>query len=333
MIVVLALISGGLLGFVLERGGLCFHSTWRGLFTRPRQTNLVKSYGLYLVLAIPILQVLIAADVINPWVAPLVWQANLLGGLVFGAGMVIASTCVTGIFYKFGHGMLGAGFAAVGWVIGDILVYRGPLEQLRQDLTDSPLLRDGETATATNVVGWVGVVVVVAVVIATAVVLYQRRPTEDALTTKRDEPWTWVPLGLALVVVATLGWLLVTLDDGNYSFGTSGVPTRVWDRLRGMEATGESWWIPLALIATVPGAFIAAKMSSALWVRGETPSRYAQLAVGGLTMGIGAGIAGGCNLGHSLVGVPLLSLGSIASTLAMIGGVYVGANAIKLASR
>ena len=40
-------------------------------------------------------------------------------------------------------------------------------------------------------------------------------------------------------------------------------------------------------------------------------------------MGIGAGIAGGCNLGHSLIGVPLLSLGSIATTLSMALGVFI----------
>ena len=34
-------------------------------------------------------------------------------------------------------------------------------------------------------------------------------------------------------------------------------------------------------------------------------------------MGIGAALAGGCNLGHSMVGVPLLSMGSIVTTLAM----------------
>ena len=51
--------------------------------------------------------------------------------------------------------------------------------------------------------------------------------------------------------------------------------------------------------------------------------RYVELGVGGLLMGIGAGIAGGCNLGHSLVGVPLLSLGSITSTLAMAAGVFI----------
>ncbi len=49
-----------------------------------------------------------------------------------------------------------------------------------------------------------------------------------------------------------------------------------------------------------------------------------ELGAGGLLMGIGGAISGGCNLGHSLVGVPLLSLGSITGTLAMILGVFIG---------
>ena len=38
---------------------------------------------------------------------------------------------------------------------------------------------------------------------------------------------------------------------------------------------------------------------------------------------IGAGLAGGCNLGHSLVGVPLLSMGSIVTTVSMFAGVWL----------
>ena len=63
--------------------------------------------------------------------------------------------------------------------------------------------------------------------------------------------------------------------------------------------------------------------SSTFWARGESLPRYAQLGAGGLLMGVGAGIAGGCNLGHSMVGVPLLSMGSIVTTLAMGTGVFV----------
>ena len=58
--------------------------------------------------------------------------------------------------------------------------------------------------------------------------------------------------------------------------------------------------------------------------------RYTQLAAGGLLMGVGAGISGGCNLGHSLVGVPLLSLGSMTTTVAMLLGVFLTDRAIGL---
>jgi len=71
------------------------------------------------------------------------------------------------------------------------------------------------------------------------------------------------------------------------------------------------------------GAFIAARRSGTLWIRGEMPRRYLELAAGGFFMGVGAAIAGGCNLGHALVGVPLLSLGSITTILAMGTGVFL----------
>lgn len=89
--------------------------------------------------------------------------------------------------------------------------------------------------------------------------------------------------------------------------------------------------MPLTLISLVPGAFLAARLSGTLWVRGETMRRYLELAAGGFLMGVGAAISGGCNLGHSLVGVPLLSLGSISTTLAMAAGVFLASRVIKTA--
>jgi uncharacterized membrane protein YedE/YeeE len=49
-------------------------------------------------------------------------------------------------------------------------------------------------------------------------------------------------------------------------------------------------------------------------------------------MGVGAAFAGGCNLGHSLIGVPLLSIGSIITTIAMAAGVFLAHQATRLIS-
>ena len=125
---------------------------------------------------------------------------------------------------------------------------------------------------------------------------------------------------------SSFAWLLARVGGSDYTYGTSGVPSGL---VSAIVDGGGPIWIPLALISILPGAYLAARRSGTLWIRDETARRYGELAVGGLFMGIGAGIAGGCNLGHSLVGVPLLSLGSMATTIAMIAGVFVADRIVK----
>ena len=316
MTIPLALAAGLALGYLLERGDFCFHSTLRGLVRRPPQLNLVRAYLLTLLIAVPLVQGMIALGWITPWIAPWAWQANLVGGLIFGAGMVIAATCVTGIFYKLGHGMLGTLVALATWSIGDLLAWRGPLNPLRIALNENPVATNGMSTTLLNLLGSpLGIGLLVLLLAAAALFLWRSpRPHQG-------DYWSWLPLGIAVGLFTSLAWLLARAGGANYTFGTSRVPTMLVESLQSGE-TG-NLWIPVALIALLPGAFVAARRAGTFWARGETPTRYTQLAAGGLLMGVGAGISGGCNLGHSLVGVPLLSLGSMTTTLAMLLGVFL----------
>ena len=315
-VLLLAILSGVALGYVLERGDFCFHSTWRGVFRQPPQLDLMRAYLLTLLVSIPLVQGMIALGWIDPWIPPFPWQANLVGGVIFGAGMAVAATCITGLFYKLGHGMLGTVIGLVFWATGDVLVYRGPLASLRDGLVGSPVSVNDQSATLPNLLGPIGVLLLL--VFGAAVALYLWRSPRSS----RGKLWGWLPLGLFAGVVISGAWLLARAGGTNYTFGTSGVPAGAFAALAGAEGSG-SLWIPIALVSIVPGAFIAARMSGTLWIRGETAFRYAELAAGGFLMGVGAGIAGGCNLGHSLVGVPLLSLGSITTTVAMGIGVFL----------
>ncbi|MCY4410337.1 MAG: YeeE/YedE family protein [Caldilineaceae bacterium] len=317
MTILLALAAGTVLGYLFERGDFCFHSTLRGLVRLPRQLNLVRAYLMTLLIAIPLVQGMIALGWIAPWVAPWAWQANLVGGLIFGAGMVIAATCITGIFYKLGHGMLGTLVGLATWSLGDLLTWRGPLNPLRTALNQNPVVTGGEPTTILNVLGSsLGLGLLVLLLAAAAVFLWRSpRP-------RQGDYWSWLPLGLSVGLFTSLAWLLARAGGANYTFGTSRVPTMLYETLSGATDPG-NLWIPVALIALLPGSFIAARRAGTFWARGESSGRYTQLAAGGLLMGIGAGISGGCNLGHSLVGVPLLSLGSITTTLAMLLGVFL----------
>ena len=88
-------------------------------------------------------------------------------------------------------------------------------------------------------------------------------------------------------------------------------------------------WLVSFLVALVVGAVIAAKRSTTLWVRGESPVRYGQLAVGGVLLGMGGQIGGGCNLGHGLSGAAQLNVSSWVVVGAIIAGI-AAARAVQL---
>jgi uncharacterized membrane protein YedE/YeeE len=319
MTLILAFLSGTGLGYALERGDLCFHSTLRGLFRKPQQLDLFRAYILVLLVATPLVAGMRALGWIDPWIPPFSWGANLFGGLIFGVGMVVASSCITGLFYKLGHGMLGTLVGLVFWALGDILVYLGPLSPLRDRLTAATLNVNGESATLANVLGPAGIALTVILGLA-AVLWLQRAPSQGRGT--RGKLWGWLPLGAVVGLVIAASWLLADWGGSDYPYGTSYVPSGLYLALFEGGAEG-SPWIPVALAGLVPGALVAALRGGTLWVRGETPRRYLELGIGGFLMGLGAAFSGGCNLGHSLVGVPLLSLGSITTTLAMLVGVFL----------
>jgi uncharacterized membrane protein YedE/YeeE len=255
---------------------------------------------------------------IDPWIPPFVWTANIVGGVIFGIGMVVASSCISGLFYKLGHGMLGAFVGLVTWALGDILVYIGPLSGLRDTLTANPVTISGSSPTVGNLLGPVSWIFLILVSLGMAFWLW-RSPISTRRS--RGKLWGWLPLGIAVGLVISAGWLLAQAGGSNYPFGTSYVPTQIY--LAIISGKKSSPWIAITLFSLILGAFIASRRSGTLRVRGESLRRYFELAVGGFLMGVGAAFAGGCNLGHALVGVPLLSIGSIVTVLAMIVGVYL----------
>lgn len=329
MTILLALIAGGALGFVLARGEFCFHSTWRRLFQPQPETSLVRAYIVLLLISTPIVQIFRATGLIDPFIPQLAPGAAIIGGLLFGGGMVIARTCISGMFYKLGAGMLAMLVAITTWAIGDIITWRGPLSSLRENLNADPVTAtasDGseEVATVTSWLGPVGIVLLIIAAVGLSAWVARDEavavPSHDTLT-GRGPKLRGAQLGVATAAVMTVAWLLVRWHGFDYTYGTSSVPSQLWDRF--VNGGDISWWIPLALLSVAPGALVAAVVGNTLWVRGEEPRRYVELATGGLIMGVGAGMAGGCNLGHSMVGVPLLSLGSILTTAAIVAGVYV----------
>jgi len=107
-----SLVLGGLavgiiFGFALQRGRFCMNSAFRDIVTLEDFT-LLKSVGAAILVTMLgfTLMSQTGAITLNP--KPLFWGANMVGGFIFGIGMVLAGGCASGITYRVGEGMVGS---------------------------------------------------------------------------------------------------------------------------------------------------------------------------------------------------------------------------------
>jgi uncharacterized membrane protein YedE/YeeE len=118
------------LGFILQKGRFCLNSAFRDIIFMKDYT-LFRAYLFALVVAIigsNLLEDLGLLQVINPDNGALesvallrqsfVPVANVLGGFLFGLGIVLAGGCASGIVYRIGEGQLSALIAILGFFFG-----------------------------------------------------------------------------------------------------------------------------------------------------------------------------------------------------------------------
>ncbi|MBC7633808.1 YeeE/YedE thiosulfate transporter family protein [Aeromicrobium sp.] len=299
-------VAGILLGYVLQRGQLCFNSaigsSLDGRFLLARGWALgvaLAAVGLALLFLLPGSGGLSRGLAFRP-------VANATGGLVIGIGMVVAKSCVSGLFYKLGSGMLGALVGLSGWAVGELLA--------RQLALPGPtLLPGGEGATIPGLLDVPRLVVAVLLLVAVAVALWLRPGSESPVHVWQ---WGWQRTGVGLGVAITAGWALAALGDS--SFGPSSVGA-----VASIAGGSPNYWLITFLLGIVAGGALSARTAGGFWLRGEKePVRYLQLAVGGLLLGAGGWIAGGCNVGHGLSGVAQLNVSSFVVVVAMVAGVW-----------
>ncbi|KAA2252985.1 hypothetical protein F0L68_33865 [Solihabitans fulvus] len=312
--VLTGLVAGTAMGYVLYRGRLCFHATFAGPYER--RWLLARAWLLGVAVASVGLAVLFGTPLaagLNRGL-PFAPVADLVGGLLIGVGMAVARSCVSGLLFKLGSGMLGALVGLAGWVAGELavhdLVLPGPT-----------VLPGGRGATVPGVLGLPTLAVSVVFLVIVAAALRWRRGAERP---DRAWQWNWPTAGVALGAVTVAGWVLAAVGGAGFGPSTVGAATGVLDG-------NPNWWLIAFLGGIVAGGAVAARTSGGFLVRGETKVRYAQLAVGGALLGAGGWLAGGCNLGHALSGAAQLNVSSWVVVAAIVAGIGLARAAQRMA--
>ena len=139
--------------------------------------------------------------------------------------------------------------------------------------------------------------------------------------------WSWRLTGAALGTVGVLAW--VTGAHAGWQWGLSATgPSRSLIDILLLGGTSVPLWGTL-MIAGVPlGSWLSARIAGPVAWRAPAAVELPRRLCGGLLMGAGGTLAGGCNIGHALTGLSIFAVQSVLATAAMGAGAWC---AIRLA--
>ena len=319
------LLVGIIFGVLLQRSRLCFNSAIRDvkmtkdnyLMKMALLAILIETIGFQLVAQLGLIK-------LNP--LPFIPLAQIIGGFLFGMGMVLAGGCASGITYRIGEGYVTAFVAAIFFGITAAAVRGGPLQIVNKwfgksiTTTNNPSnvysATDGKVnltlANLLNVNPWI-ITIIFALLLLVVILVWK---TTERKVTGLNWIWGGILVGLTGIIAylsqkiyalgITGGWVnLLRTTTGNLDL-SKGVPYN---------------WIGMEVFGIIIGAFIGALLSKEFKLRmPKDPKTFVQVALGGIIMGFGAGVAQGCNIGHILSGLPHLAISSIVFTIFVIVG-------------
>ncbi len=248
--------------------------------------------------------------------------ALLLGGAMFGAGMVLTRGCVSRLTVLLAGGNLRALTVLLVFAVAAHATLKGVLAPVRSALGDLTVSLD--SAALPGAPAFWAALAVAAVAVAWR---SGARPLH---------------LGLAagIGLLAALGWVgtgFVLYDDfdpialQSLSFTAPYADTLFW----GVAATS----IPANFGVGLIGGVLAGALAATL-IRGEfqwqsftSPAQTGRYVAGATLMGIGGVLAGGCTVGAGLSGIPTLSIAAVLALAAIITGAIATDRALHATTR
>ncbi|MHA1928282.1 MAG: YeeE/YedE family protein [Candidatus Thorarchaeota archaeon] len=333
----LAIASTGILvglmfGYALQRGRLCFNSTIRDPLIF-KEYNLLKA--LFLALAVSMIGFAIMGftNVVTIAPKPTVWAAQIIGGFVFGMGMVLAAACASGVTYKTGEGIMTAFVGLLGLALGGYTAAKGALLGAKDFFWNDPTINlgtltfGGDYNLALMLI--LGAIFTFIMMWKFVIPSYKEWKSEDQgsfVDIFFKKGWPWWMTGIIIAAINMIAWVFSFYIGGrNYPLGITAGWIGILDAflVGDVDAIVSIGWLSWAVIGIMVGAFIGAKSTGEYKMSSPKTGKPILLAFfGGLMLGVGAVFGGGCNIGNLLSGIPQLSVGSWIFSGAVFLGVW-----------
>jgi len=275
-----------------------------------RDLTLFKAYLLALIIQAVLIHLFKELGWLSFSVPPFFWLAAMVGGFVFGLGMTLAGGCSSSSYYRVGEGMVGSFVAVLTFIVSAATTSAGALNPLATTLRGARV-EVGDS----GLNPWL---LMLLLFLPLAIWLYRSGAAPPV------RGWSWRKTGTILGLVAALAWLASAgAGDVHYGLRMTGPSASLLFYLASGDAGYLNWGV-FEVIAIPLGAFLAAQWNHEFQWRAPKPQRLMRQAAGGVIMGVGAVIAGGCNIGNSLTGLGSLSLTSLVATVFLVLGTWSG---------
>ncbi|WP_115723671.1 YeeE/YedE family protein [Alysiella crassa] len=248
--------------------------------------------------------------------------AVALGAFLFGIGIILAGGCATGTWYRAGEGLVGSWVALATYMLFSAMMRSEPLGEFNSSLRGQNI--DHKTIyDSFGISPWILVAILTAV---TGYLVWQhlRKPQAKIASLKPKKTGLahilfekrWHPF-----ITAILVGVIALATGREFGLGITGPSANILQYLVMGDGKFINWDVFLVL-GILLGAFFAAKMSNEFRVRVLDATIVIRSLIGGVVMGVGASLAGGCSIGNGLVETAFFSWQGWISLPIMILGTW-----------
>lgn len=341
-------------GFIMHRSDFCVAGMFRDFFLFRRKVML-RSLLLLVVCSMILFDLLRRLGLLPLYPFPLLASPslmNMVGGLIFGIGMVMAGGCVVGTLYKMGSGSLISTTAFMGLIIGsgiyaEIHPWWAALSKKTTFLQ--------KNITLPQAIGTDPTLVFLPIILVCFFFFYRwtangkwplHSPAEGFL-----QPWI---AAILLALLGALSYLFVAMPFGittayakiaaylELPFFPDHVANLAFFKGVSLNYTAPLSHAPMSggagpaldaiayiqfplILGIIVGALFSAVLIKEFNFYYRVPARqYISALLGGIILALGSRMTPGCNIWHLFGGLPILAMQSILFLVGIFPGAFIG---------
>lgn len=314
---------GAVLGIVMQRGRFCVTGMLRDIFLQKTWRTTVALFIVISVHAVGI-AALTSFGIITPKESAFAPIAVIVGGFVFGLGIILAGGCASGTWFRSAEGLIGSWFALVFYALSAAAMNTGALTWLNDGLAGY------ETSLTTlpasfGVSAWFfAIPLAIGTALAARFYLSTEKPPAKLNVPFWKRPLHLYTAGALVGLIGVIAWPLSAAAGRNSGLGITTPSANIANFITTGDVERVDWGVMLVLGLFI-GAFAAAKATGEFRLRVPDATTATRAVVGGCMMGVGAALAGGCTVGNGMVQTALFSYQGWIALLFIALGVGAGA--------